>query len=127
LDAHGNLLVADYYNKRVVVFNAADGEYVAHFPTPSNPYFVFVDSQGNVVVSGGLPPHTLAVSGYFELTINKPMSEKKIVDGMFISPWGVNTSCVCFYGHFDHRMPHSTTCFNRFRLVLRKNSDDSSL
>ena len=53
LDAHGNLLVADQYNKRVVVFNAADGEYVAHFPTPSNPDFVFDNSQGNVVVSGG--------------------------------------------------------------------------
>ena len=52
LDAHGNLLVADNINKRVVVFNAADGEYVAHFPTPSQPHFVFVDRQGNVVVSG---------------------------------------------------------------------------
>ena len=41
LDAHGNLLVADYNNKRVVVFNAADGEYVAHFPTPSNPCLLY--------------------------------------------------------------------------------------
>ena len=53
LDAHGNLLVADRANNRVVVFNAADGEYVAHFPTPSDPYFIFVGSQGEVVVSGG--------------------------------------------------------------------------
>ena len=52
LDAHGNLLVSDYNNNRVVVFNVADGEYVAHFPTPSQPHFVFVDRQGNVVVSG---------------------------------------------------------------------------
>ena len=53
LDGCGKLLVADYLNKRVVVFDAADGEYVTHFPTPSNPYFLAVDSQGNVVVSGG--------------------------------------------------------------------------
>ena len=52
LDAHGNLLVADRGNMRVVVFHAADGEYVAHFRTPSHPRFVFVDSQGTVVVSG---------------------------------------------------------------------------
>lgn len=53
LDAHGNLLVADNNNKRVVVFNVANGHYVAHFSTPSYSSGVFIDGLGNTLACGG--------------------------------------------------------------------------
>ena len=42
LDADGNLLVADCYNKRVIVFNAVDGEYVAHRSPPYQILFLLL-------------------------------------------------------------------------------------
>ncbi len=52
LDGHGNLLVADYYNNRVVVWNTSDDTPVTSFQTPSDPYSLCVDSKGNVIVGG---------------------------------------------------------------------------
>ena len=52
LDCLGNVLVADSGNKRVSVFRAGDGVFVAQFATPMTPRFVLVDRTGHVVVSG---------------------------------------------------------------------------
>ncbi len=52
LDGHGNLLVADNGNNRVVVWNTSDDTPVTSFPTKSNPYSSCVDSKGNVIVGG---------------------------------------------------------------------------
>ncbi len=52
LDGHGNLLVADYGNNRVGVWNTSDDTPVTSFPTQSNPYSLCVDSKGNVIVGG---------------------------------------------------------------------------
>ncbi len=52
LDGYGNLLVADYGNNRVVVWNTSDSTPVTSFPTPSDPHSLCVDSKGNVIVGG---------------------------------------------------------------------------
>ncbi len=52
LDGHGNLLVADYGNNRVVVWNTSDDTPVTSFQTQSHPCHVCVDSKGNVIVGG---------------------------------------------------------------------------
>ncbi len=51
LDGHGNLLVADYGNYGVVVWNTNDNTPVTSFQT--SPYSLCVDSKGNVIVGGG--------------------------------------------------------------------------
>ncbi len=53
LDLFGNLLVADMGNQRIAVFNASDGTPITSFSTPFQPYSVFVDQLGNVIVGGG--------------------------------------------------------------------------
>ncbi len=50
LDAFGNLLVVDEGNERTAVFNASDGTPVSSFHTAFEPYSVFVDKNGNVIV-----------------------------------------------------------------------------
>ncbi len=50
LDGFGNLLVADQGNKRIAVFNASDGAPITSFHTPIEPFSVFVDQFGNVIV-----------------------------------------------------------------------------
>ncbi len=52
LDGHGNLLVADYGNNRVVVWNTSDNTPVTSFPTQLIPRSLCVDSKGNVIVGG---------------------------------------------------------------------------
>ncbi len=54
LDGHGNLLVADSGNNRVVVWNTSDNTPapVTSFQAKSHPYSLFVDSKGNVIVGG---------------------------------------------------------------------------
>ncbi len=51
LDLFGNLLVADQGNKRIAVFNASDGAPITSFHTPIEPFSVFVDQFGNVIVN----------------------------------------------------------------------------
>ncbi len=53
LDGHGNLLVADTGNGRVVVWNTSDNTPVTSLQAPNrNPYSICVDSKGNVIVGG---------------------------------------------------------------------------
>ncbi len=52
LDAFGNLLVVEFQNRRVMVFNACDGTPLSCFPTPQYPRSVFVDVKGDVLVGG---------------------------------------------------------------------------
>ncbi len=52
LDGHGNLLVADTGDNRVVVWNTSNNTPVTSFPTQSYPGSLCVDSKGNVIVGG---------------------------------------------------------------------------
>ncbi len=52
LDGYGNLLVADTENKRIAVFDASDGTPITSFHTLFEPWCVFVDKNGSVVVGG---------------------------------------------------------------------------
>ncbi len=54
LDGQGNLLVADYENNRVVVWNTSDDTpvTVTSFRPPSYPQSLCVDSKGYVIVGG---------------------------------------------------------------------------
>ncbi len=52
LDGHGNLLVADYGNNRVVVWNTSNDTPVTSFQAPSDLVSLCVDSKGNVIVGG---------------------------------------------------------------------------
>ncbi len=52
LDGHGNILLADVNNSRVVVFNLSDGTPITAFPTLPDPRCVFVDAKGTVIVGG---------------------------------------------------------------------------
>ncbi len=52
LDGHGNLLVTDYWNFRVVVWNTSNDTPVTSFQAPSDLVSLCVDSKGNVIVGG---------------------------------------------------------------------------
>ncbi len=52
LDGYGNLLVAERENERIAVFNASDGTPITSFQTPFEPYSLFVDKNGSVIVGG---------------------------------------------------------------------------
>ncbi len=52
LDGYGNILVVDYADERVVVYNACNGTPITSFQTPPFPGPVIVDSKGTVVVGG---------------------------------------------------------------------------
>ncbi len=52
LDGHGNLLVADYGNDRVVVWNTSNYTPVTSFQTQPDPCSLCVDWKGNVIVGG---------------------------------------------------------------------------
>ncbi len=52
LDGHGNLLVAELGNNRVVVWNTSNDTPVTSFQAQSVPYSLCVDSKGNVIVGG---------------------------------------------------------------------------
>ncbi len=50
LDGYGNLLIAELESKRIAVFDASDGAPITSFHTPFQPYSVFVDKNGSVII-----------------------------------------------------------------------------
>lgn len=52
LDKYGNLLVADFHNSRVVVFNASDGTPITSFSTPNNPFSVYIHKKSGCAIVG---------------------------------------------------------------------------
>ncbi len=53
VDDYGNILVADSGNSRIATFSPTGG--MEYNPLPSEPYFIVLDINGEVVVGGGDP------------------------------------------------------------------------